>query len=89
MDLEPPQKKAPPVTLLVESKLTKQVQLDQNNLAKVTYIGANLDSKQELTLTNFLQENRDIFAWKVSDVPGVPRELVEKQINRDKNGNFH
>ena len=31
----------------------------------------------------FLQENRDIFAWKPSDLPGVPRELIEHALNVD------
>ena len=29
----------------------------------------------------FLQENRDIFAWKPSDMPGVPREVIEHTLN--------
>jgi hypothetical protein len=28
-------------------------------------------------LINFLRANRDIFAWKPADMPGVPRELIE------------
>ena len=27
--------------------------------------------------------NRDIFAWKPSDMPGVPRELAEHTLNID------
>ena len=29
------------------------------------------------------RENRDIFAWKPSDMPGVPRELAEHTLNVD------
>ena len=29
----------------------------------------------------FIRENRDIFAWKPSDMPGVPRELAEHTLN--------
>ena len=32
-------------------------------------------------LTNFLQDNKDIFAWKPADMPGVPRELAEHGID--------
>ena len=32
-------------------------------------------------LTNFLRENKDIFAWKLADMPGVPRELVEHKLD--------
>ena len=31
----------------------------------------------------FLQENRDIFAWKSSDMSGDPRELIEHSLNVD------
>ena len=31
-------------------------------------------------LIKFLRENWDIFAWKPSDMPGVPRELVEHRL---------
>ena len=34
-------------------------------------------------LIEFLRENRDIFAWKPSDMPGVPRELAEHKLNAD------
>ena len=34
-------------------------------------------------LIEFLRENRDIFAWKPSDIPGVPRELAEDHLNID------
>src|SRR5579883_2128597 len=30
-----------------------------------------------------MQENRDIFAWKPSDMPGVPRNLIEHNLNVD------
>src|SRR6266508_3329177 len=29
----------------------------------------------------FLQANQDIFAWKPSDMPGVPREVIEHSLN--------
>jgi hypothetical protein len=31
-------------------------------------------------LIQFLQENRDIFAWQLADMPGVPRELAEHKL---------
>ena len=34
-------------------------------------------------LTSFLQENWDIFAWKPSDMPGVPREEDEHSLDLD------
>jgi hypothetical protein len=34
-------------------------------------------------LVKFLQENRDIFAWKFADMLGVPRELIEHELHLD------
>ena len=42
-----------------------------------------MDPKLESTLIEFMRENRDIFAWNRSDMPGVPRELVENTLNID------
>jgi hypothetical protein len=30
-----------------------------------------------------LQENRDVLAWKLADMSGVPRELVEHKLHID------
>jgi hypothetical protein len=32
-------------------------------------------------LITFLQANKDIFAWKPSDMPGIPREVIEHSLN--------
>jgi hypothetical protein len=32
-------------------------------------------------LISFLRANRDIFVWKLVDMPGVPRELIEHSLN--------
>jgi hypothetical protein len=34
-------------------------------------------------LLKFLQENRDIFAWKPADMHGAPRELIEHELHLD------
>ena len=31
-------------------------------------------------LVGFLRANRDIFAWKPSDMPGIPREVTEHAL---------
>jgi hypothetical protein len=31
-------------------------------------------------LIQFLQDNRDVFAWQPADMPRVPRELVEHKL---------
>jgi hypothetical protein len=32
-------------------------------------------------LVSLLRANQDIFAWKPSDMPGVPKELIEHNLN--------
>jgi hypothetical protein len=34
-------------------------------------------------LVKLLKENRDIFAWKSTNIPGVPRELIEHKLHVD------
>ena len=31
-------------------------------------------------LVDFLRDNRDVFAWKPSDMPGIPREVAEHTL---------
>jgi hypothetical protein len=33
-----------------------------------------------LALITFLRENLDVFAWKISDMPGIPREMIEHKL---------
>jgi hypothetical protein len=32
-------------------------------------------------LVNFLKANLDVFAWKPSDMKGIPREVAECELN--------
>jgi hypothetical protein len=59
----------------------KSIQLQEADSSKTAIIGAGLDEKQELALVSFLWANRDIFAWKPVDMPGVLRELIEHSLN--------
>jgi hypothetical protein len=34
-------------------------------------------------LVKFLQEYMNIFTWKPTDMPGVPRELIEHKLHLD------
>ena len=36
-------------------------------------------------LVEFIHENRDVFAWKPSNMPGVPRELAEHCLHVNPN----
>jgi hypothetical protein len=34
-------------------------------------------------LITFLHENLDVFAWKISDMPEIPREVIEHKLGID------
>jgi hypothetical protein len=34
-------------------------------------------------LITFLQDNLDVFAWQISDIPGIPREVIEHKLGID------
>nr|ABA92237.1 retrotransposon protein, putative, Ty3-gypsy subclass [Oryza sativa Japonica Group] len=36
---------------------------------------------EESALITFLQNNKDIFAWKPSDMPSIPREVIEHSLH--------
>jgi hypothetical protein len=61
----------------------KTINLSTGDPSKMTLVGSELPQKWELALIAFLQENRDILAWKPSDMPGVPRSLIEHKLNVD------
>jgi hypothetical protein len=78
-----PEAKTCKVSIQQEDNLSKTIPLSPDEPSKVAHVGNNLDPKHELALVKFLQENRDIFAWKPADMPGVPRELIEHELHID------
>jgi hypothetical protein len=34
-------------------------------------------------LITFLQDNLDVFTWKISDMPGILREVIEHKLDID------
>jgi hypothetical protein len=34
-------------------------------------------------LVTFLRKNLDVFAWQISDMPGIPREVIEHKLEID------
>src|SRR5512132_1373564 len=44
-------------------------------------IGSSVDRKSEGALVTFLWANVDVFAWQASDIPGVPREVIEHHLD--------
>jgi hypothetical protein len=60
---------------------TKEVLIDPSSTkGKVVHIGTSLSPKWESALVDFLRTNRDIFAWKPSDMPCIPREVTEHAL---------
>ena len=59
----------------------KEVLIDPSGSeGKVVRIGTTLSSELESTLADFLRTNRDIFVWKPSDMPDIPREVAEHAL---------
>ena len=50
-------------------------------------IGTNLTDKQESALIKFIRENRDVFAWTPSDMPGIPTEFAEHKLHVNPGAN--
>ena len=81
--LKKPTTEHDPILKFKSADDTKLVDFIPGNSSKQFSISANLDPKQESVLIEFIRENWDIFAWKPSDMPGVPRELTEHTLNID------
>jgi hypothetical protein len=45
--------------------------------------GSQLSEEQEKTLTRFLFNNKDVFAWSANDLCGVNRDVIEHSLNVD------
>jgi ribonuclease HI len=46
-------------------------------------LGSQLSEEQERTLTRFLFNNKDVFAWSANDLCGVNRDVIEHSLNVD------
>jgi phage FluMu protein gp41 len=47
-------------------------------------IGAHLNPEEEKELTQFLNRNKDIFAWSAKDLQGVDRDIIEYALETDE-----
>jgi hypothetical protein len=61
----------------------KEVPIDPSKPDKRLWINTSLEAKLELALATFLQKNLDVFTWKISDMPGIPREVIEHKLDID------
>lgn len=57
------------------------ISLDLNNPKKIIYIGASLASPLKEELVKFLQDNKDVFAWKVVDMSETDPQLTTHKLN--------
>ena len=46
-------------------------------------ISAALESEEECELLEFLNKNKDVFAWSASDLHGVSRLIIEHKLDID------
>jgi hypothetical protein len=79
-DLAVPANEAQVVTSMRPTEETKRINLRFAEERKTAIISSSLDDKYEGALVQFLQDNRDVFAWKPADMSGVPRELAEHKL---------
>jgi hypothetical protein len=61
----------------------KEIQVDPSDDDKKFYISTELEAKLELALITFLRANLDVFAWQMSDMPVIPREVIEHKLGTD------
>jgi hypothetical protein len=62
---------------------TKKVYLDDMPDRAVT-IRAHLNSKEEKELIEFLNKNKDVFAWSAKDLQDVDRDIIEHTLETDE-----
>jgi hypothetical protein len=62
---------------------TKKVYLDDTPGRAVT-IGDHLNPEEEKELVQFLNKNKDVFAWSAKDLQGVDRDIIEHALETDE-----
>ena len=60
---------------------TKQVPVCEDGTDSATFtIGAGLPQDQEESFIDFLRANKDVFAWELKHLAGVPRGIIEHHL---------
>jgi hypothetical protein len=62
---------------------TKKVYLDDMPDRAVT-IGAHLNPEEEKELIQFLNKNKNVFAWSAKDLKGVNRDIIKHALETDE-----
>jgi hypothetical protein len=47
-------------------------------------IGAHLNPEEKKELIQFLNKNKDVFAWSAKDLQGVDRDIIEHALEKDE-----
>jgi hypothetical protein len=51
---------------------------------RVVTIGAHLNPEEEKKLIQFLNKNKDVFAWSAKDLQGVDRDIIEHTLETNE-----
>jgi hypothetical protein len=51
---------------------------------RVVTIGAHLSLEEENELIQFLNKNKDVFAWSAKDLQGVDRDIIEHTLETNE-----
>jgi hypothetical protein len=62
---------------------TKKVYLD-GMPGRAVVIGAHLSPEEEKELVEFLNKNKDVFAWSAKDLQGVDRDIIEHALDTNE-----
>jgi hypothetical protein len=58
----------------------KKVPLDPRVPDKTVCIGTEANQQDQVELLSFLDKNNDVFAWSISDLVGVSRDVIEHRL---------
>jgi hypothetical protein len=53
-------------------------------LDRAVTIGAHLNTEEDKELIQFLNKNKDVFAWSAKDLQGVDRDIIEHTLETDE-----
>ena len=74
---------AKPQTKAQACEETKRVPLDPLVPKKQVIRDTGLSQEEKDKLVQFLQNNKDIFAWSSNDLGGVSRDIIEHKLDID------
>ncbi|GKV37220.1 hypothetical protein SLEP1_g45277 [Rubroshorea leprosula] len=59
----------------------EEVLIDDRDLNRKTQIGTKLNPKERAELIAFLRANKDVFAWTLADMPGIPTSVFQHKLS--------